>query len=79
MAKIMVPGGTKDIEVGTCVAIMVEDKDDVGPPAPPPTSPSAFGLEHTDRTELISDTAAFAVFKGRKAEGAAAAVRQQGI
>jgi len=30
VAKILVAGGTKDIPVGTTVAIMVEDKDDAG-------------------------------------------------
>ena len=40
IAKILVAGGTKDIEVGTTVAIMVEDKDDVrSPPALPPIPP----------------------------------------
>ena len=29
LAKILVPGGTKDIPVGTLVAIVVDDKDEV--------------------------------------------------
>lgn len=40
VAKILVAGGTKDIEVGTTVAIMVEDKDDVRYPPPPSFPPS---------------------------------------
>ena len=32
LAKILVPAGTKDVAVGTPVAVTVEDKDDVSHP-----------------------------------------------
>jgi pyruvate dehydrogenase E2 component (dihydrolipoamide acetyltransferase) len=57
LAKIILGEGTKDIAVGTPVAVVVEEEENVytPTPTPPPTLPSQSSMAAAKRIQICSN------------------------